>query len=515
MTNIISKDKYNGHENQNEVEKGIKGNMIVTKVNNDEYINRNLSDDNIEEERHAEPKDKNFLKFEPKAFSTPLCKKNSIENFIKHSSNINDLIIDNDKMEKIALSSDETNQPYMSFYEKISHDFTEIEKVNEKPNVVSKNLEESLKIFPSHSARFKNQYIYDYTKNVYKYNKSRSNFFFESSEIARTEILEDTKTETQKIIQEFQDDHHDVLNDIPPTLKKEIPETLIPIGFVSKKNGRKCKSLNTQDQRPEKEVVLPQKRTKSEILSRETSSKTQGPIRTMPSRKARSKNPYHGGNLNETKLTKSKKKILLNPTDTLTVPQTKTKLPENLTQIRVRRNSTSKTSNIVCNEIKEIIAKIEESQTNTKNTVSNPPEEVAIPENIVPEIGELLEDSASIANAEVKVVDEFSTATNRITEISNQFICRFCGSDYEEKDELEYHLSGEHRIYGREKLLRMEQDWIMKIDKLYHQCKLCETDVEEDDIINHLTEDHSIPGASEYVLRIFPKLPLLTEERLG
>ena len=62
MTNIISKDKYNGHENQNEVEKGIKGNMIVTKVNNDEYINRNLSDDNIEEERHAEPKDKNFFR---------------------------------------------------------------------------------------------------------------------------------------------------------------------------------------------------------------------------------------------------------------------------------------------------------------------------------------------------------------------------------------------------------------------------------------------------------------------
>ena len=83
MTNIISKDKYNGHENQNEVEKGIKGNMIVTKVNNDEYINRNLSDDNIEEERNAEPKDKNFLKFEPKAFSTPLGKKNSIENFKK------------------------------------------------------------------------------------------------------------------------------------------------------------------------------------------------------------------------------------------------------------------------------------------------------------------------------------------------------------------------------------------------------------------------------------------------
>ena len=55
----------------------------------------------------------------------------------------------------------------------------------------------------------------------------------------------------------------------------------------------------------------------------------------------------------------------------------------------------------------------------------------------------------------------------------------------------------------------------MKIDKLYHQCKLCETDVEEDDIINHLTEDHSIPVASEYVLSIFPKLPLLTEERLG
>ena len=424
-------------------------------------------------------------------------------------------------MEKIALSSDETNQPYMSFYEKISHDFTEIEKVNEKPNVVSKNLEESLKILPSHSARFKNQYIYDYTKNVYKYNKSRSNFFFESSEIARTEILEDTKTETQKIIQEFQDDHLDVLNDIPPTLKKEIPETLIPIGFVSKKNGRKCKSLNTQDQRPEKEVVLPQKRTKSEILSRETSSKTQGPIRTMPSRKARSKNPYHGGNLNETKLTKSKKKILLNPTDTLTVPQTKTKLPENLTQIRVRRNSTSKTSNIVCNEIKEIIAKIEGSQTNTKNTASNSFEEIPMHEdNIVPEIGEHLEDSISedsisIANTEVKVVDDFSTARYRMTGINNQFRCKFCDSDYEEKDVLEYHLSGEHRIYGREKLLRMQQDWIMKIDKLYHQCKLCETDVEEDDIINHLTEDHSIPDASEYVLHIFPKIPLLTEERLG
>ena len=61
----------------------------------------------------------------------------------------------------------------------------------------------------------------------------------------------------------------------------------------------------------------------------------------------------------------------------------------------------------------------------------------------------------------------------------------------------------------------MEQDWIMKIDKLYHQCKLCETDLKEDEIITHLTEDHSIPGASEYVLRIFRKLPLLTEERLG